>query len=337
MCARVRARSACAMSHFDDFFLAAKKFCKEADSGAEEPDDAESGKEEEDANDSIDSGSLLSEEIFAEGMAQHFGGPLPGMEESRQGVWALIEDDLQEEEAESQKEEEEEEEEEGPSKEEEEFFKEEEVFKEEEAVFEEEEEAEKDASCDPYLYMREHPKEEELGEGPSIYCDMDGDADPKEEVLSPITENFSMVSECSNVSCDGDRYKPKWFENKPKPSKAKRRRYVSPQELVDLRDEEVASRLFKVPWQKRGPPEPFHEGYRWRGQRFRPTGGPEGKGRWGNSGGQHRNWYLGYYRAKGKGKAAVKKYLQKFGQSPSMLKKMQAASSSTKGSSKKGK
>ena len=117
MCARVRARSACAMSHFDAFFSAAKAFCKEDDSGAEEPDDAESAKEEEDADDSIDPGSLLSEQIFAEGLAQQFGGPLPGMEESRQGVWALLEDDLQEEEEEEAESQKEEEEEGGPSQE----------------------------------------------------------------------------------------------------------------------------------------------------------------------------------------------------------------------------
>ena len=163
----------------------------------------------------------------------------------------------------------------------------------------------------------------QLGDGPSIYCDFDDYEDgeyghPDEELCSPV----SQVSVCSNAS-SGDWARPKWFKNKPKPTKGIRR-YVSPEEIQDLRDEEMVCRMLRVPWQKRGPPQPLYEGYRYRAQKFRPTGGPEGKGRWGNSG-------------KGKGKDAVEAYLRKFGDPPSVLRQHFAGGSSSSASSTKGK
>ena len=54
-----------------------------------------------------------------------------------------------------------------------------------------------------------------------------------------------------------------------------------------------------------------HEHERWR----RGMGG--GRARWGNSGGSNREYYSGYYRAKGVGRAAVAEYIRIHGAPPS--------------------
>ena len=81
-----------------------------------------------------------------------------------------------------------------------------------------------------------------------------------------------------------------------------RKRCVSEVELADLRGEQAAAESLGLTWKERGPPSEYCE--TWRGQKFRP-----GSNRWGNSGGRHKEWRTGYYRAKGKGKAALQEFL----------------------------
>ena len=81
-----------------------------------------------------------------------------------------------------------------------------------------------------------------------------------------------------------------------------RKRCVSEDELLDLRGEQAAAESLGLAWKERGPPPDYCK--TWRGQKFRP-----GSNRWGNSGGRHKEWYTGYYRAKGKGKAALQEFL----------------------------
>lgn len=70
-------------------------------------------------------------------------------------------------------------------------------------------------------------------------------------------------------------------------------------------------------WQDRGPAGPDAGGpSTWRGQRFR-SGAMGGYQRWGNSGGANRDYYKAYYRAKGKGKEALKKFVAEVGPPPS--------------------
>jgi hypothetical protein len=155
-------------------------------------------------------------------------------------------------------------------------------------------------------------KEEESDAG-NPYLDDEGHFSE----VSPNSEDGDEKADQGAWKDPGDRYVPKWFVNKPKPSKAKKRGgQKTCDEIAMLRDEEVAARALHVPWQKRGPAQPSYEGECWRGQRCR-TGKGGGTVRWGNSGGEHRQWYSGYYRAKGKGKEAVKRYLERFGEPPS--------------------
>ena len=133
--------------------------------------------------------------------------------------------------------------------------------------------------------------------------------DEKIEVKDESSEEQQLEeveAEDNPYVCPKLYHEPKWWIYNPKPSKLQRT--VSPYVIQDLRDEEVAARSLGVKWQYRGPIGPRYEGDKWRGQAFRATGNG-GKGRWGNSGGENRDWYRGYYIAKGKGKAAVEDYL----------------------------
>ena len=72
-----------------------------------------------------------------------------------------------------------------------------------------------------------------------------------------------------------------------------------------------------VPWQERGPdPTQADAPSTWLGQTAR-SGKNGGLKRYCTSGGTHRKYYVGYYRAKGKGKAAILAYVQKYGPPPS--------------------
>ena len=70
------------------------------------------------------------------------------------------------------------------------------------------------------------------------------------------------------------------------PAKIEKRGYTS-ESIHDLRTESLAAHFSNTPWQRRGP-KPTEEGQTWRSQRWRPTGGPNGAGRWGNSGGKNK-------------------------------------------------
>ena len=70
-----------------------------------------------------------------------------------------------------------------------------------------------------------------------------------------------------------------------------------------LREETEVAIEMGIPWQMRGPAREHHEG-RWRNQVYR-----ESSGRWGNRGGQGRQWHQLYYSVKGqKGAAAASDY-----------------------------
>ena len=81
-----------------------------------------------------------------------------------------------------------------------------------------------------------------------------------------------------------------------------KRRCVPIEERQYLLAERAVAEHFHIRWQERGP-APSDAGQTWRGQRWRETGN-EGRGRWGNRGGKHKEWYAEFYRKKGRGRAA---------------------------------
>ena len=91
------------------------------------------------------------------------------------------------------------------------------------------------------------------------------------------------------------------------PWKIEKKGYT-PRDIEDLRNESLAAHVANIPWQQRGP-RPSSQSETWRGQRWRATGGPDGKGRWGNNGGRNREWWTGYYKAKRRGRSAEQRYL----------------------------
>ena len=82
---------------------------------------------------------------------------------------------------------------------------------------------------------------------------------------------------------------------------------VTDAELSNLRSESAIACEMQLKWQQRGPPSTV-AGETWRGQKFRQTGGENGLGRWGNSGGQNKEFWRRYYQAKGKGKSCLAEF-----------------------------
>ena len=99
---------------------------------------------------------------------------------------------------------------------------------------------------------------------------------------------------------------PPW---KPRPSK----RSGLPQVEVDeMREEQQQASSMHLRWQDRGPAPPKESGVeRWRGQKWREgLGRAEGRGRWGNRGGQHSWWYSQSHWAYKQGPQFYKEWLQ---------------------------
>jgi len=74
-------------------------------------------------------------------------------------------------------------------------------------------------------------------------------------------------------------------------------RQVTMDEYIELRAEQDMATELGIRWQNRGPPGPADGGPQtWRGQAFRPLAN-----KWGNRGGQHREYYRALYSSKGVG------------------------------------
>ena len=100
--------------------------------------------------------------------------------------------------------------------------------------------------------------------------------------------------------------RPRFRAAKPKPS-PRGRRVVSPEELKELRVEQLVADAWNVKWQERGPAGPPGERTKdlWRGQKWRP-----GSERWANNGGKNKIWYSGFMRAREEGPAALERFFE---------------------------
>ena len=78
-------------------------------------------------------------------------------------------------------------------------------------------------------------------------------------------------------------------------------------ELADLRGESKVAKAMGLRWQDRGPPpDQLPEGLTtWRGQQYRPK-----SGKWANRGGENKEWYTAYYKAKQQGKEVERLFLE---------------------------